>query len=73
VPICDGVIILVGGSQEFVAVAETQGIVCGTGFFRCPDSEECFNIHSFCDGTNQCLDGSDEENCRRLYECLRGH
>lgn len=43
---------------------------CGPGYRSC-DSRECIQSHRFCDGTADCLDGSDElpNKCSKSSDC----
>ena len=36
------------------------------GYFRCKSNGTCIHTQYVCDGDNNCLDGSDEENCGTL-------
>ncbi|KAL3890617.1 hypothetical protein ACJMK2_002899, partial [Sinanodonta woodiana] len=36
---------------------------CGSDTFRCTTSKVCIPVDMKCDGANDCLDGSDEDNC----------
>ncbi|KAL3890618.1 hypothetical protein ACJMK2_002900 [Sinanodonta woodiana] len=36
---------------------------CGSDTFQCTTSRVCISIDMQCDGANDCLDGSDEDNC----------
>ncbi|KAF7660366.1 hypothetical protein LDENG_00283230 [Lucifuga dentata] len=44
--------------------------VCPPGQFPCLDSAGCVDALARCDGQNQCLSGSDEENCTSTQGCL---
>ena len=44
---------------------------CGQGFFNCTNGK-CINLHSYCDGANDCGDESDEQDCRK-WELRNSH
>ena len=46
----------------------TVGSGCASGEFEC-DSGICINSAWMCDGDADCVDQSDEFNCRKLYLC----
>ena len=42
---------------------ETNCTCTNTTQWRCPRSDKCISISYICDGTEECLQGEDEENC----------
>ncbi|XP_046384172.1 sortilin-related receptor-like isoform X2 [Ischnura elegans] len=47
---------------------------CPRGFFRCDFGSRCIPLDKSCDGTQDCVDGSDEVDCSKsppLYQVLR--
>ena len=41
----------------------TEQYVCDYAYFSCGDNRTCIPMYQTCDGTKQCRDGKDEENC----------
>ena len=37
--------------------------------FECASGDRCINLSRVCDGPNDCLDWSDELNCKYLRSC----
>ena len=47
-----------------------SNFVCNEGSFRCKyDRQICVPVKWVCDGTNDCLDGSDEILCDNAGQC----
>ena len=41
--------------------------VCGPSEVACATGDTCVNQQNICDESNDCPDGSDEENCKGKY------
>lgn len=50
-----------------ICVAVMPRVVCEEGQFKCVDELGCLPSESFCDGMEQCDDGSDEEMCSKQH------
>lgn len=42
--------------------------MCESSEFRCPNEEKCILKSAVCDGSRDCWDGTDEDNCERTTE-----
>ncbi len=40
---------------------------CGDDEFMCDVDGRCIDARLVCDGTKQCADGQDEQNCNGMY------
>ena len=45
---------------------------CEAHQFQCSRENNCINAAWRCDGDEDCLDGSDEDGCRKLLVCSLG-
>ena len=46
-------------------------VSCQSGAFRCSNGA-CILTSRQCDGTVDCIDGSDEAGCGKLYQSIQG-
>lgn len=53
-----------GGVQQ---TTQSSGSSCGEGYFTCETSRRCIVNQWLCDNERDCLDGSDEHGCGKLY------
>ncbi|XP_041486068.1 G-protein coupled receptor GRL101-like [Lytechinus variegatus] len=71
--ICERAAERIGGSpvdaQLPLYIADAEHDRCGSGLFHC-SSGECISEVFICDGKDDCIDGSDENNCAEDDKCL---
>lgn len=50
-----------------------EKLVCDSSEFRCPNEEKCIPTSAVCDGSRDCWDGTDEDNCERIIKAPVQH